>query len=134
MCRRTSPSGPYITIGFTALMLLIPLAVTSTNKMMRRLGRRWQKLHRLVYLIAVLGVWHYCWQVKRDVRQPLVYVGFLVILLRWRLTWRWRTHGSKRRSGMRVHLQESAALLKPSHRRSNLPQLRKELSSSAFAR
>ncbi len=53
---------PYITIGFTALMLLIPLAVTSTNKMMRRLGRRWQKLHRLVYLIAVLGVWHYYWQ------------------------------------------------------------------------
>src|SRR5580704_11320851 len=50
---------PYITIGFTALMLLIPLAITSTNKMMRRLGRRWQKLHRLVYLIAILGVWHF---------------------------------------------------------------------------
>lgn len=83
---------PYITIGFTALMLLIPLAVTSTNKMMRRLGRRWQKLHRLVYVIAVLGVWHYYWQVKRDVREPLLYVGFLVILFGWRLAWRWRAH------------------------------------------
>jgi sulfoxide reductase heme-binding subunit YedZ len=83
---------PYITIGFTALMLLIPLAVTSTNRMMRRLGRRWQKLHRLVYVIAVLGVWHYYWQVKRDVREPLLYVGFLVILFGWRLAWRWRAH------------------------------------------
>jgi sulfoxide reductase heme-binding subunit YedZ len=50
---------PYITVGFTALLMLIPLAVTSTNGMMRRLGRRWTKLHRLIYVIAVLGVWHY---------------------------------------------------------------------------
>jgi methionine sulfoxide reductase heme-binding subunit len=81
---------PYITIGFSALVLLIPLAITSTNRMMRRLGRRWQKLHRLVYVIAVLGVWHYYWQVKRDVREPLLYVGFLVVLFGWRLAWRWR--------------------------------------------
>jgi len=76
---------PYITIGFTALLLLIPLAVTSTNKMMRRLGRRWQKLHRLIYVIAVLGVWHFYWQVKRDVREPLIYAGILALLLghRW---------------------------------------------------
>ena len=72
---------PYITIGFTALVLLIPLAVTSTNKMMRRLGRRWQKLHRLIYVIAVLGVWHFYWQVKRDVRAPLIYAGILALLL-----------------------------------------------------
>ena len=76
---------PYITIGFLALLLLIPLAVTSTNKMMRRLGRRWQKLHRLVYLITILGVWHYYWQVKRDVREPLIYAAILAVLLGYRL-------------------------------------------------
>ncbi|HTL91655.1 MAG TPA: protein-methionine-sulfoxide reductase heme-binding subunit MsrQ [Steroidobacteraceae bacterium] len=76
---------PYITIGFTGLLLLIPLAVTSTNGMMRRLGRRWQSLHRLVYVIAVLGVWHFYWQVKRDVREPLIYAGILGILLGYRL-------------------------------------------------
>jgi methionine sulfoxide reductase heme-binding subunit len=76
---------PYITIGFTALLLLIPLAVTSTNGMMRRLGRRWQTLHRLVYVIAVLGAWHFYWQVKRDVREPLLYAGMLAILLGYRV-------------------------------------------------
>ena len=76
---------PYITIGFTALLLLIPLAVTSTNGMMRRLGRRWQKLHRLVYVIAVLGVWHFYWQVKRDVREPLIYAAILAVLLGYRV-------------------------------------------------
>lgn len=75
---------PYITIGFTALLLLIPLAITSTNRMMRRLGRRWQKLHRLVYPIAILGVWHFYWQVKRDVREPLIYAGILAVLLGYR--------------------------------------------------
>ena len=75
---------PYITIGFLALLLLIPLAVTSTNRMMRRLGRRWQKLHRLVYVIAMLGVWHFYWQVKRDIREPLIYAGILAILLIYR--------------------------------------------------
>lgn len=71
---------PYITFGITALVLLIPLAVTSTNGMMRRLGRRWQKLHRLVYPIAVLGVWHFWWQVKADVLEPLIYAGILALL------------------------------------------------------
>lgn len=75
---------PYITIGFAALLLLIPLAVTSTNRMMRRLGRRWQKLHRLIYVIAVLGVWHFYWQVKRDVREPLIYAAILAVLLGYR--------------------------------------------------
>ena len=76
---------PYITIGFTALLLLIPLAATSTNGMMRRLGRRWALLHRLVYVIAILGVWHVYWQVKRDVREPLLYAGILALLLLYRL-------------------------------------------------
>ena len=76
---------PYITIGLLALLLLIPLAVTSTNKMMRRLGRRWQKLHRLVYPIAILGVWHFWWQVKRDIREPLIYAGILAALLGYRI-------------------------------------------------
>jgi sulfoxide reductase heme-binding subunit YedZ len=75
---------PYITIGFAALLMLIPLAVTSTNRMMRRLGRRWGKLHRLVYVIAVLGVWHFYWQVKRDVREPLIYAGIFAVLLGYR--------------------------------------------------
>ncbi len=76
---------PYITIGFAAFLMLIPLAVTSTNRMMRRLGRRWQKLHRLVYVIAILGVWHYYWQVKSDVREPLVYAAIFAVLLGYRL-------------------------------------------------
>ena len=76
---------PYITIGFAALLMLVPLAVTSTNRMMRRLGRRWQQLHRLVYVIAVLGVWHYWWQVKRDVRLPALYALMLAVLLGFRL-------------------------------------------------
>jgi sulfoxide reductase heme-binding subunit YedZ len=87
---------PYITIGFLALLLLIPLAVTSTNRMMRRLGRRWQKLHRLVYVIAVLGVWHFYWQVKRDIREPLIYAGILAILL----IYRWAR--SRRRAASRA--------------------------------
>jgi len=80
---------PYITIGFTALLLLIPLAVTSTNGMMRRLGKRWQTLHKLVYVIAVLGVWHYYWEVKKDITEPLIYAAIVFLLLGWRY-WRYR--------------------------------------------
>jgi sulfoxide reductase heme-binding subunit YedZ len=82
---------PYITIGFAALLLLLPLAITSTNGMMRRLKRRWQSLHRLIYLIAMLGVWHYWWQVKKDIREPLIYAALLAVLLGWRLWRRRRT-------------------------------------------
>jgi sulfoxide reductase heme-binding subunit YedZ len=82
---------PYITIGFTCFVLLIPLAVTSTNAMQRRLGgKRWQLLHRLVYLIAVGGVVHYLWLVKKDLTQPLLYGLVLVVLLAMRLVWRRR--------------------------------------------
>lgn len=75
---------PFITIGFTALLLLVPLAVTSTNRMMRRLGRRWKTLHRLVYIIGLLAVWHYYWQVKADTTEPLIYLAFVLVLLGWR--------------------------------------------------
>ena len=86
---------PYITLGFTALLLLVPLAVTSTNGWMRRLKRRWQSLHRLIYPIAILGVWHYWWQVKKDIREPLIYAGLLAMLLGWRLWRRQRAATSK---------------------------------------
>jgi sulfoxide reductase heme-binding subunit YedZ len=76
---------PYITVGFTAFLLLVPLALTSTKRAMRRLGRRWQKLHRLVYVATVLGCVHYWWQVKADVREPLVYAAIAAVLLGWRL-------------------------------------------------
>ena len=76
---------PFITVGFTAFLLLIPLALTSTNAMIRRLGRRWQKLHRLVYLIAILGVVHFYWQVKLDTLEALVYAAILAVLLGYRL-------------------------------------------------
>jgi sulfoxide reductase heme-binding subunit YedZ len=75
---------PYITVGFTALLLLIPLAVTSTNAMMKRLGRRWKKLHRLVYLITILGVCHFYWQVKLDTLEALIYAVILAVLLGFR--------------------------------------------------
>ena len=81
---------PYITIGMTALLLLIPLALTSTKAMMRRLGRRWQKLHRLVYAIAILGVWHFYWQVKQDTLEPIIYALILALLLGYRLIRSWR--------------------------------------------
>jgi sulfoxide reductase heme-binding subunit YedZ len=81
---------PYITVGMTALLLLLPLAATSTNGMMRRLGKRWKKLHRLVYLIAILGVWHFYWQVKLDTLEALIYAGILAALLGYRLVVWWR--------------------------------------------
>jgi sulfoxide reductase heme-binding subunit YedZ len=80
---------PYIIIGFSALLLLLPLAITSTNGMMRRLRRRWQTLHRLIYLIGILGVWHFWWQVKKDIHLPLTYAAMLAVLLLWRL-WKQR--------------------------------------------
>ncbi len=76
---------PFITAGLAALLLLVPLAVTSTKRAMRRLGRRWQSLHRLVYLATVLGCVHFWWQVKADIREPLVYAAIAALLLGWRL-------------------------------------------------
>ena len=76
---------PFVTVGFAAFILLVPLAATSSHAMMRRLGRRWQQLHRLIYLIALLGVVHYLWLVKKDLTEPLIYGGVLALLLALRL-------------------------------------------------
>jgi sulfoxide reductase heme-binding subunit YedZ len=76
---------PWVTVGFTALLLLVPLAFTSTQKSIRRLGKRWVKLHRLVYLVAGLGVVHFYWLVKRDVREPLIFGAVWLGLMLFRL-------------------------------------------------
>lgn len=81
---------PYITVGFAAWLLLLPLALTSTRGWMRRLGRRWSQLHRLVYAVGVLAVLHFLWLVKSDLREPLVYAAILAVLLGARLWWRLR--------------------------------------------
>jgi methionine sulfoxide reductase heme-binding subunit len=76
----------YITVGFTAFVLLIPLAITSTAGWIRRLGgRRWQMLHRAIYVSAVCGVIHYYWLVKSDVRKPVFYAAIVTVLLAWRI-------------------------------------------------
>ena len=79
---------PFITIGFAGFVLLIPLAVTSTNAMVRRLGsKRWQALHRLAYVIAILGVIHFWWLVKKDITEPLIFAAILAALLGVRAIW-----------------------------------------------
>ncbi len=79
---------PFITVGFTALVLLVPLAVTSTNGWVRRLGyRRWERIHKLVYVSGVLAVVHFIWRVKIDASQPLTYAFILAALLAVRVVW-----------------------------------------------
>ncbi len=78
------PKRPFITVGFAAFVLLIPLTFTSTNKMMRRLKKNWQRLHKLVYIIAMLGVLHFLWVVKADTFEPLVYFIILMVLFLYR--------------------------------------------------
>ena len=80
---------PYVTAGFTAFVLLIPLAATSTAVMIRRLGKRWQQLHRLVYVAAIAGVVHFYWLVKADIRRPVQYAAVLALLLGYRLIALW---------------------------------------------
>jgi sulfoxide reductase heme-binding subunit YedZ len=83
---------PYITVGFTAFVLLVPLAVTSTRGWVRRLGRRWTALHRVVYVAAALGALHYLWLVKGEQTSPVWYATILVALLATRVRGgRWRT-------------------------------------------
>jgi sulfoxide reductase heme-binding subunit YedZ len=72
---------PYVTMGFLAFVMLIPLALTSTNKKMKQLGKNWKRLHQLVYVIAVCGILHYLWLVKADLLQPLIHAAILVVLL-----------------------------------------------------
>ena len=77
---------PFITAGFTALLLMVPLAFTSTAGWIRRLGgKRWQQLHRLIYASAIAGVVHYWWQVKSDIRMPLLYGTVVAVLLGYRM-------------------------------------------------
>ena len=76
---------PYVTVGFLAWLLLVPLALTSTRGAMRRLGRNWSRLHRLVYPIGILGVLHFLWLVKADLFEPLIYGAILALLLAFRL-------------------------------------------------
>ncbi len=86
---------PFITVGFTALVLMLPLAVTSTAGMIRRLGgKRWQALHRLVYVSGTLGVLHYWWLVKADVTRPRNYAVIVGLLLLFRFVWA-RVHARK---------------------------------------
>jgi sulfoxide reductase heme-binding subunit YedZ len=89
---------PFITVGFAGLLMMLPLAVTSTSGWIRRLGgRTWQRLHRVVYLSATAGVLHYLWLVKADTSRPLRYAALLALLLGIRLAWSLR-----RRTGWAV--------------------------------
>jgi sulfoxide reductase heme-binding subunit YedZ len=72
---------PFITVGFAAWLILLSLAITSTRGWIRRLGRKWQRLHRLVYVAAGLGTLHFFWKVKADTREPLVFVAIVAVLL-----------------------------------------------------
>lgn len=87
---------PFITAGFFAFLLLVPLAATSTNRAIRRMGgRNWQRLHRLIYVSAVAAVIHFWWKVKADTSQPKLYASLLGVLLTYRLAiWAWRRRRS----------------------------------------
>jgi sulfoxide reductase heme-binding subunit YedZ len=80
---------PYVTAGFAAFAVIIPLAVTSTTAMIRRLGKHWQQLHRLVYIAALAAVIHFYWLVKADIRRPVQYGAVLALLLGYRLMAKW---------------------------------------------
>jgi methionine sulfoxide reductase heme-binding subunit len=82
---------PFITMGFTAFVLMIPLALTSTKGWIRRLGRRWQVLHRLIYISAVCAAIHYLWKVKVMIGSPVYYAFVIALLLGFRVLWQLRT-------------------------------------------
>jgi sulfoxide reductase heme-binding subunit YedZ len=89
---------PFVTVGFAAWLLLVPLAATSFQRAMRVLGRRWGQLHRAIYAITVLAVLHFWWLVKSDIREPALYAGIGAVLLGWRAWRRWRPATSPRRT------------------------------------
>jgi len=104
LLRHYPAKRPYITVGFACLLMLIPLAATSTNAMIRRLGaRRWQDLHRLVYLVGVGGIVHFLWLVKSDLRELLIYGAILALLLGPRLWHRMRREPGTVASGTARH-------------------------------
>ena len=97
----------FITAGMTAFTLMLPLALTSTTGWIRRLGgKRWQKLHRLIYFSAAAGVIHFIWLVKADLRQPLTYGAVLVVLLAYRIVV-WATAKAKTKTAMRQQIAVS---------------------------
>jgi len=87
---------PYITVGIAGLLLLLPLAITSNSFSQRRLKKRWKTLHKLTYVIAILGVWHFWWQVKSDVLEPIIFAAVLSVLLGYRVV-RWRQSRARQR-------------------------------------
>ena len=88
---------PRILVGFAAFVLSVPLAITSTNAMMKRLGSRWKQLHQCVYLIAVLVVVHFWWLVKKDIREPLLYACILMVLLAIRIYFKYQKYSQLKR-------------------------------------
>ena len=107
---------PFITVGFLAWLSLLALALTSTRGMVRRLGRRWQQLHRLVYLAGLLAVLHFFWLVKADHSEPMLYAVILAVLLAARLPWRFGPDDRAAR-GRRLHPSASAPTKIASDRR-----------------
>jgi len=91
-----------VTAGFTAFVIMLPLALTSTAGMIRRLGKRWQKLHRLIYVAALAGVIHFYWLVKADIRRPAQYGLVLAVLLFYRILVNWRSGITKSLPGRPV--------------------------------
>jgi sulfoxide reductase heme-binding subunit YedZ len=83
---------PFIAVGFTALVLLVPLVVTSTDRMMRQLGRWWGRLHRLIYVVALLAVLHFWWMKsgKNNLQEPMIIALVMILLLGSRLVFLWR--------------------------------------------
>ena len=101
---------PYVLVGFSALLFTIPLAVTSNRAMIIRLGERWKKLHRLVYPIAILGVLHFWWLVKKDIREPLIYALVLALLFGIRLYYRRSASTTTRTNTSTAHKLETNRL------------------------
>lgn len=85
---------PYVTLGLVAFLFLVPLAITSTKAMKKRLGKRWKSLHQLIYLVGLLGLFHYLWLVKDDLLQPLLYTSIFFVLMAVR-AWHWQNYTKK---------------------------------------
>ncbi len=98
---------PFITLGMLSLVLLLAMAATSTLRIRRAMGRRWQQLHNAVYLVGILGVWHYWWQVKKDITEPAIYAAILSVLLGLRIYWRLQSRSKAKRKAMTASPQSA---------------------------